>query len=808
MAVQSPSPVDPKELLKGLECFLGKAGEIKGPEEVPRIYSLMKDAKKLVSRCIYLNILLQTKSTETLNKFIAVGGYRLLNSWLAYAKTTDNAASLLQILLSLKRLPLTVIHLKQNNTAKIVKQLSKFGDCDEVKQVASSLVSGWMSLIRSQSTAAAIVEKSEKRKKEEAPAPPPFVAEESRTPLEEVYERRKLKAARTATPSHTKFRSTGLEEDVPLPTKVKKGLPIERPVQKLLTLPTKRPAFSPMATSEKKYKPLNMNPNTTKEIRVKIIPAQPIESSGFMEALNSAPVPGVKIKKKKKSVSPTGNKANPFDGGRPVQELEKSLNDSPSHSIESMEINPPANSTDVDPDLDPEPEPEPEGEPMDFVTSTDVENESSTVPEVDPVPVPAVEPIRSSRKKKTVSWAEESKLREFFYFEMDDTERVNVNKVRDFGEAAKRDLLMDRRAFETARRLSHDSMEERTMWTRPRLLAMLPGLAVPGKNSMERRIQQEREMQVLQELFLTKDSVPDSPHEPDPEPYDSTQPKIIPLEDASAMDTTPTPESSQQPPIVPVQEPVSTKLPPVLANLMGLESVGSKLPPVLANLVSSMAVNKAASQSQPVSQQVAAGATLKNVQELLSTIISNQGGQLSEEMIRQPELGERIKQVLAPLQQGPPPPVMPVMPPAPGHPQPGPPMMPQNGMPFPMPHGGRMMPYPPGPRPPFPGPPRMMGPPPPPPPPPSVDKYWDEPGLRDRGQGTPPNIPQGHCMRGCGRGYRGQGRPLGNSQDMSNRPICRHFMGKGHCRYESNCAFYHPGVNGPPLALPNPPSGQ
>ena len=43
--------------------------------------------------------------------------------------------------------------------------------------------------------------------------------------------------------------------------------------------------------------------------------------------------------------------------------------------------------------------------------------------------------------------------------------------------------------------------------------------------------------------------------------------------------------------------------------------------------------------------------------------------------------------------------------------------------------------------------------------------------------------------------------------DMSKRPVCRHFMMKGSCRYESNCAFYHPGVNGPPLP-PNYPANQ
>ncbi|XP_006103996.1 proline-rich protein 3 isoform X1 [Myotis lucifugus] len=36
-------------------------------------------------------------------------------------------------------------------------------------------------------------------------------------------------------------------------------------------------------------------------------------------------------------------------------------------------------------------------------------------------------------------------------------------------------------------------------------------------------------------------------------------------------------------------------------------------------------------------------------------------------------------------------------------------------------------------------------------------------------------------------------------EDKSNRPVCRHFAKKGHCRYEDLCAFYHPGVNGPPL---------
>lgn len=48
-----------------------------------------------------------------LSRFIRVGGYRLLNSWLTYSKTTNNTPLLQLILLTLQKLPLKVDHLKQ-----------------------------------------------------------------------------------------------------------------------------------------------------------------------------------------------------------------------------------------------------------------------------------------------------------------------------------------------------------------------------------------------------------------------------------------------------------------------------------------------------------------------------------------------------------------------------------------------------------------------------------------------------------------------------------------------------------------------
>lgn len=76
----------------------------------------------LTGMCVYKYIHIQdfnfyTSLSQTefilLYRFIRVGGYKLLNSWLTYSKTTTNTPMLQLILLTLQKLPLTVDHLKQ-----------------------------------------------------------------------------------------------------------------------------------------------------------------------------------------------------------------------------------------------------------------------------------------------------------------------------------------------------------------------------------------------------------------------------------------------------------------------------------------------------------------------------------------------------------------------------------------------------------------------------------------------------------------------------------------------------------------------
>ncbi|KAL6051896.1 hypothetical protein STEG23_000260 [Scotinomys teguina] len=591
--IMGSGPIDPKELLKGLDSFLTRDGEVKSVDGISKIFSLMKEARKMVSRCTYLNIILQTRAPEVLVKFIDVGGYKLLNSWLTYSKTTNNTPLLQQILLTLQHLPLTVDHLKQNNTAKLVKQLSKSSEDEELRKLASVLVSDWMAVIRSQSSTQP-AEKDKKKRKEEGKSRTtlperPLTEVKAETRAEEVPEKKKEKpkSLRTTAPSHAKFRSTGLELDTPslVPVKKNSSTVVVSDKYNLKPIPLKRQSATAAPgdaapPAEKKYKPLNTTPNTTKEIKVKIIPPQPMEGLGFLDALNSAPVPGIKIKKKKKVLSPTAAKPSPFEG--------KTSAEPSTAKPSSPEPAPPAEPMDTDRPGTPVP-------PVEVPELMDAASSEPGALDAKPVESPG-DPnqlTRKGRKRKTVTWPEEGKLREYFYFELDETERVNVNKIKDFGEAAKREILSDRHAFETARRLSHDNMEEKVPWVCPRPLVLPSPLVIPGSNSQERYIQAEREKGILQELFLNKES----PHEPDPEPYEPIPPKLIPLDEECSMDETP---------YVETLEPGGSGGSPDGAG-------GSKLPPVLANLMGSMGAGK--------SPQGPGGGGGINVQEILTSIM-------------------------------------------------------------------------------------------------------------------------------------------------------------------------------------------
>ncbi|XP_042226076.1 serine/threonine-protein phosphatase 1 regulatory subunit 10-like isoform X2 [Homarus americanus] len=140
--------IDPLQLLKCLSILLNPRGGIRGETEVQRVKGLMaKYSKKLVSKCIYLNIL-QATDIPLLDLFYEEGGWELVGLWLQEAVNSKNWPLATQVLNLLETSPMTVARLKRNTTPKLVKELSKESTSPGVQLAAKQLVLKWMEVVR------------------------------------------------------------------------------------------------------------------------------------------------------------------------------------------------------------------------------------------------------------------------------------------------------------------------------------------------------------------------------------------------------------------------------------------------------------------------------------------------------------------------------------------------------------------------------------------------------------------------------------------------------------------------------------
>ncbi|XP_030853294.1 serine/threonine-protein phosphatase 1 regulatory subunit 10 isoform X2 [Strongylocentrotus purpuratus] len=615
------TPVDPSQLLKALSSLLSKEGGIKGVTEVTKILILMRGAKKMVSRCIYMNILIATKASAVQEKFIEEGGWELLNTWLQDAKTEEQNPVILELIKVFKELPVTIDILKKNNTAKIIKSFSKTEGEDELKAMADDLVATWKGIIRTSNTDKVDKEKSPSMKKklkakkvgksfsndgdadDESEEPlakksrlgsnddePMDTSDtskpsrlrhpsDSRTtragaankvatrknsseePVKKEGEGKKedvvkKKRAAIMRPAHSKMRLTGLEKESELPLpKFKKKAPVvplpktEKPIP-TLTIRKDGPIFSKsLSPTEKRPRPDELTkPGANTHGRIKIIPAKHKlqESSGFLDALNA---PSLVVKKKipkkvartnstgsvkaKSPTPPEEIKVEPpkfsfYSSNQPAEEEEKKEEEAEKMTVETD----PKETKDTK---------EPKGGKEEGDMGDDWNEDR-------PITIGKSNlKFGPSKSKKSVRWKEETDLVDVYYFELDETERVNVNKVKDFQDAMQIDKMNEKQAIKNAIKMAgHTDDEERTngkvtleyfQWRRP-VLMELPGVPVSyGCNSQEKTVQTKREQMVLREIFFDQMNLPLTPKEPDPEVKRGLEETgLIPLEDESSAE--------------------------------------------------------------------------------------------------------------------------------------------------------------------------------------------------------------------------------------------------------------------------------
>ncbi|XP_075548409.1 serine/threonine-protein phosphatase 1 regulatory subunit 10-like isoform X2 [Dermacentor variabilis] len=927
------APIDPLQLLKALSPLLSPEGGIRSSDEVSRLSSLMKKfSRKLVSRCIYCNVLRAT-SPDILEVFLELDGWSTIHMWLQEAKTAENMPFLCELLKLCQILPMSLERLKENSSPKLIKSLMKSSD-ENVRLTAEKVVSGWMKLIKGDSKEAvkpareADTTVKKKKKSSSASANTPKAApvkkdrskgsidesssensntscgthgpskspsssgsseKETTSTLKEVPAKKPKVADRPKTVKtfQTRFRSTGLEE-APLPPPTKAGTKkVSRPAVDKNAVLSARQRLAPTVHAERRVKPSSLvsmggDGRDTAGPGIRLIAPKPVhvlhEDGGFMDALTAAPAPSTTTAARRKrkpsgaatAAGPGGGKnaasssptsptpaAPKFQFYKDTLETAEAVGDADSEK--TKEAAKTEEEVEEDDDIgkrvkrrkrgqataavegksdgegieSPEREDSPptptatgeeegttsegqegtakasEGDSKEEIANKENEGEEkSSAVDVSSSDRPtSILSMTRKKTKKSVRWVEESKLKQFHYFELDETERVNVNNLHNFGDMKTLEMKRERQAVETARRLMGDRMEEAIPFRPPRRLTLPEPLAEPGANSQEKEIQKLRQQKTLQEIYFSKEMIPDSAYEPDPEQLSSQEPKLIPLEDENSPGGTL--DYSH------MELPKSSSLPPILSNLvLSIASKGQQpqgtapshqgvqQPPLQGGLLQGQFQGGGPMQQQPQQQQ---GALLQNLAGLHPG-----SGQIAADIQQQQTLA--MMGVMGPdgVQAGMHPGGIPMggdpngpfmhgnSMQNPGIGMIGPPIGIGGAAGFPMGAGGPMHPHSAGAN--------------------AGDWGMMHPGMPQDGaeyysRGHHPGMGGPHMgMVGPPMGAGGVGGPHmmdmprggpphGRNSRMRNHPPrvpCKYYM-TSQCRFGASCSFLHPGVNGPPL---------
>ncbi|XP_065344831.1 serine/threonine-protein phosphatase 1 regulatory subunit 10-like isoform X2 [Cloeon dipterum] len=351
-------------------------------------------------------------------------------------------------------------------------------------------------------------EKKKKPSKKESKSP---VVDKVSSPMQPV--KHKVKTF------NSKFRSTGLEEEPPLPPPrghSKKDLK-DKPNLKRSPPPGGKEPVEKKSKLEDVVKKVNEKPKPKPGIQLLQ------ESNFFMDALNATvkieprkrkrrvssskdDPPPSKEKKTEKVASPTLTKPVKFyTENQEGKDDDQDRNDDDSN-LEARSPTPPAEIT---------------GE------------ESTENSELRPDGTKSVLVIHrpADRVKKSVRFKSDEELVSIQYFELDETERVNVNKMG--GDMKVSDAAYERDMYMNAKkRDAQPEVIENIPWKLIKIDCSNP-LAEPGKNSTEKLVQEEREKTVLQAIYFSPESIPDSPAEALLEEFSPAEPRTIPLDDVT-----------------------------------------------------------------------------------------------------------------------------------------------------------------------------------------------------------------------------------------------------------------------------------
>lgn len=271
-----------------------------------------------------------------------------------------------------------------------------------------------------------------------------------------------------------------------------------------------------------------------------------VESTGFLDALDASAVSSKKdLKKRKRTASGSGKKDEPESPKIEAKPLKfyKDTSEENAEDEKSNENNAsPTKELDIDIKIDNKNDVKKSDESIEEELNITISDPVKSIEEPDEKRPPGigtgpdgpscilVKPNVRRRMKRSIRWRPDEELTDVRYFELDENERVNVNK--SFTEQKRMEHSGEREFLLSRKMHNEDNMVEQTSW---RTLIIIDDITVInyGSKSREAEIQNERERNTLQEIFYEGRAMSDSPHEPDHEDLDHFEPVSIPLEDVT-----------------------------------------------------------------------------------------------------------------------------------------------------------------------------------------------------------------------------------------------------------------------------------
>ncbi|BHF74104.1 hypothetical protein SprV_0401718800 [Sparganum proliferum] len=469
---------DPDKLLVAFKDNLTENGGIR-KTSIPALINLMSDTNgKLVPKCVSLCII-SASDNASQAQLCQSGAWDILLKWLQEALKEDHQSFLIELLNVYLNLPVRFENLTQNVCPKLINSLAKRSENKAVKSAAGEIVKKWKEVISRETRREGNVEPPIKKKRSES---------EGKVEVTDTEQN-------SATKDPKKRRST-----VKMPPTVMRTAGIEDAVEQF-TPKSRSEVLSKKSKHDSAEKPTSSLPIESFHQKITVVPTEPRkpsyglhESSNFINSLTTTTQPVVRKKRKiPKPEAPVASEAN-----------------SVSDDQNQIKVKPEA----------------PAEEEMD--------TSASTTSDTEPLKKSSLANFANftleKKPKKRVTWAPEDKLQAVSFFEVDENERVNVNRI-SLAEIRQKELSLERQLFRR-----HEEIEIKdAKWQTPAPLE-LTILVEPGCKSVERQLQRERERYVLQAIYFTRESIPPSPEEPEKEEFESTSAVEIPLEDLHAKE--------------------------------------------------------------------------------------------------------------------------------------------------------------------------------------------------------------------------------------------------------------------------------